>query len=162
MLINTYNSLATALRQPNSNIKRLCKAFWSPPFFIYFGSRRWYWLLFLYFRGRNRPTWPSGIGLSSKYLINSCTLLLGSCCRLFLGGEMGRFASSLIFTRFSRSLSVIPDNSPLTNSLRLLIILLVYIIFSSLLLTYSSHLFQPFLWAWSFSWKMGVADGSQG
>ena len=44
-----------------------------------------------------------GIRLSSKYLINSCTLLLGSCYCLLLGGEIGRFASSLTFKQDFRA-----------------------------------------------------------
>ena len=68
-----------------------------------------------------------GIGLFSKYCINSCTLLLGSCCCLLLGVGIWR-ASSLTRTKFLSSLSVSPDNYLHISWLRLLILLL-YIIF---------------------------------
>ena len=84
-----------------------------------------------------------GIGLSSKYCSNCRTFLLGVGIGILLlgagigcafphllGQGIGQFASSLILTRFWSSLILIPDNSLLINSLRLLIILLVlYVIF---------------------------------
>ena len=47
----------------------------------------------------------------------------------FLGAGTGLFCDSRILTKFWTSLSVIPENSLLTNSLRLLIILLLYLFF---------------------------------
>ena len=46
-----------------------------------------------------------------------------------IGAGTGLFCDSRILTKFWSSLSVMPDNSLLTNSLRLLIILLLYMFF---------------------------------
>ena len=76
-------------------------------------------------RGRNRSIWRDRIIL---YQLWDISLGVGIGAR-FLGAGTGLFCDSRILTKFWSSLSVISDNSRLTNSLRLFIILLLYIFF---------------------------------
>ena len=69
----------------------------------------------------------AGIGRASPHLLGAGIGRLASSP--LLGAGIGRLTSSHILTRFWSSLIVIPDNSLLTSSLRLLIQLLLYISF---------------------------------